>query len=119
MASAPDSTTAQAPALTAVYTSTTAPSKTFTEDLQRSSTTTATEGEEKPQLAATTDAKVAHLASLRSAVKRLQDDVNVFLTARMDDDKAIATKGNGAAARGTRDEEEDNYGEEVVDEVDA
>ncbi len=44
---------------------------------------------------------------------RLQDEVNVFLTARMEEDKALASL---AGVKGDDRKEEENYGEEVGDE---
>ena len=111
------SSTDRTPTLTAVYKSSTAASRTFTEDipvtLPKASTPLPEEGR---QLASTTDAKTVHLSALRSAVKRLQDDVNGFLTARMEADKTSATDGQDTKLEGARDEEEDNNGEEVADE---
>jgi hypothetical protein len=62
-----------------------------------------------------TDDRVAYLAEMQKAVKLLQDDVNVFLTQKMDEDKAGSGNGNG---NGKADDAqaEDYYGEEVVDE---
>lgn len=54
----------------------------------------------------------------------MQDEINVFLTARMEEDnRRLAAQGKGAGGRnggyGGRDareeREEENYGEEVVD----
>ncbi|OQE36164.1 hypothetical protein PENCOP_c012G01838 [Penicillium coprophilum] len=47
-------------------------------------------------------AKQAHLSELQSLVPKLQDQINVFLTERMEEDKKEA-------------KEEENYGEEVVE----
>ena len=52
----------------------------------------------------TTD-RVAYLATLRQKVTELQAQVNTFLTQKMDEDKA------------TDEQEEENYGEEVVDDA--
>lgn len=46
---------------------------------------------------------------------RLQDEVNIFLTGRMEEDKALASS---AGLKGDDRKEEQNYGEEVVDEDD-
>lgn len=67
-----------------------------------------------------TGSRIAHLHSLRSATKFLQDDINTYLTAKMEEDKqAVASNGPDANDRKTkvlRDEEEElNYGEEKVD----
>ncbi|MCJ1384607.1 hypothetical protein MMC17_007725 [Xylographa soralifera] len=56
--------------------------------------------------------KTAYLSALRSAVTHLQEEVNTFLTAKMEEDKAIAVERTGV----TDDKkEEENYGEEVVE----
>ncbi|KAG9546051.1 hypothetical protein KCU97_g21111, partial [Aureobasidium melanogenum] len=86
--------------LTAVYTSPTA-TNTFSSPLQ-SAPTQASSSTEKSQ----------YLADLRQKVAQLQDDINQFLTKKMDQDKA-ATEG---AASKDEDMEEQMYGEEVVDE---
>lgn len=59
-------------------------------------------------------AKVDSLAQTRSSVKKLQEDINVFLTAKMEQDKAA--QGGGAVSKVKDEEEEANYGEEVVEE---
>lgn len=62
-------------------------------------------------------AKTAYLSELRSSVKKTQGDINVFLTAKMEDEKKNATT-NGAPTNGKgKDEvEEEKYGEEDVEE---
>ncbi|PWY90646.1 Gon7-domain-containing protein [Aspergillus heteromorphus CBS 117.55] len=55
--------------------------------------------------------KTAHLAELRARVPDLQNEINVFLTARMEDDKKAAGQTDEKESR-----EEENYGEEVVEE---
>lgn len=84
------------PSLTATYTSPTSSSssRTFTEEL--------------PALLSSpppTADRVAYLAQLSSSLKKMQKDVNDFLTQKMADDKAA----DDAKA-------EETYGEEVVDE---
>ncbi|KAH0388375.1 hypothetical protein KCU89_g16859, partial [Aureobasidium melanogenum] len=86
--------------LTAVYTSPTA-TNTFSSPLQ-SAPTQPSSSTEKSQ----------YLGDLRQKVSQLQDDINQFLTKKMDQDKA-ATEG---AASKHEDIEEQMYGEEVVDE---
>jgi hypothetical protein len=62
-----------------------------------------------------TATKTAYLHELRSSTKKLQEDINVFLTAKMEEDKKVAAT-NGKSAQKTKDEEEEeNYGEEVVE----
>ncbi|KAJ5364797.1 uncharacterized protein N7496_010510 [Penicillium cataractarum] len=56
-------------------------------------------------------AKQSHLTTLQSLVPRLQEEINVFLTERMEEDK----KTQGAISEKEAKEEE-NYGEEVVEE---
>ncbi|KAJ5263832.1 hypothetical protein N7478_011437 [Penicillium angulare] len=55
-------------------------------------------------------AKQAHLAALRSEVPKLQDEINVYLTARMEEDKKAQGQLSEKEAK-----EEENYGEEVVE----
>lgn len=59
-----------------------------------------------------TEEKTAYLSSLRSAVTKLQEEVNAFLTQKMNEDKDAA-----AAPTGESDEkkQEENYGEEIVE----
>jgi H+/gluconate symporter-like permease len=52
-------------------------------------------------------AKQSHLTALQSLVPQLQDQVNVFLTARMEEDKGKISEEEA--------KEEENYGEEVVE----
>jgi hypothetical protein len=87
--------------LTAVYTSPTA-TNTFSSPLQ-STPTQHTDTTEKSQ----------YLADLRDKVAHLQQDINQFLTEKMDQDKA-ATDG---APNTDNNIEEDMYGEEVVDDL--
>ncbi|KAF4770917.1 EKC/KEOPS complex subunit Gon7 [Penicillium solitum] len=53
--------------------------------------------------------KQAHLSALQSLVPKLQDQINVFLTERMEEDKV---QGQISAQEA---KEEENYGEEVVE----
>jgi hypothetical protein len=62
-----------------------------------------------------TKVKVAYLSELRSMVPKLQDEINVFLTERMEEDKKEAeAQGRQLSAKEAK--EEENYGEEVVEE---
>jgi len=81
--------------LTAVYT---APDANKTFDHVISSTT------------GTLEAKQAHLTALLAQVPKLQDEINAFLTERMEEDK----KAGEISAQEAK--EEANYGEEVVEE---
>jgi hypothetical protein len=55
--------------------------------------------------------KEAHLAALQSLVPKLQDEINVFLTERMQEEK----NAQGQAVSEEEAKEEENYGEEVVE----
>lgn len=57
-----------------------------------------------------TNAKIADLAELKEQVPKLQNDINVFLTARMEEDK------KSAEVSEKEKKEEENYGEENVEE---
>jgi ADP-heptose:LPS heptosyltransferase len=59
-----------------------------------------------------TEQRTAHLSSLRSNVIKLQSQVNVFLTKKMED-QAVADAAGKASAK--EKEEEENYGEEIID----
>ncbi|PYI09883.1 hypothetical protein BO78DRAFT_394736 [Aspergillus sclerotiicarbonarius CBS 121057] len=63
-------------------------------------------------------AKVTYLAELRKLVPTIQNDINVFLTERMEDDKKAA-EAQGRQVSDKEAKEEENYGEEVVEEEDA
>jgi len=57
------------------------------------------------------------LAKLRQSAVQMQQDVNTFLTQKMDEDKALEnTKEVQHNAKVDEDKEEDNYGEEVDEE---
>ena len=56
--------------------------------------------------------KTAYLSALRSSVATLQEEVNGFLTAKMEEDKALVST-NGVKV--DEKEEEENYGEEVIE----
>ncbi|RHZ58140.1 uncharacterized protein CDV56_106271 [Aspergillus thermomutatus] len=62
-----------------------------------------------------TKVKVAYLSELRSLVPKLQDEINVFLTERMEEDKKEA-EAQGRQLSEKEAKEEENYGEEVVEE---
>ncbi|KAE8360562.1 Gon7 family-domain-containing protein [Aspergillus caelatus] len=59
--------------------------------------------------------KVAYLSELRKLVPNLQNDINVFLTERMEEDKKLA-EAQGRQISEQERKEEENYGEEVVEE---
>ncbi|KAL1955247.1 hypothetical protein VTO42DRAFT_8906 [Malbranchea cinnamomea] len=66
----------------------------------------------------TPTARTAYLSDLRKAVSALQNEINVYLTARMEEDAKVAQgkDGVGTRQRAQETKEEENYGEEVVDE---
>lgn len=59
--------------------------------------------------------KVAYLAELRQLVPKLQDEINVFLTERMEEDRKAA-EAQGKKGSDKEAKEEENYGEENVEE---
>lgn len=61
-----------------------------------------------------TEEKTEYLSTLRISMVKLQAEVNEFLTARMEEDKASAA---GDVHTVDDKNEEENYGEEVVDEA--
>lgn len=65
-----------------------------------------------------TKQKTAYLSELRKSTKDLQEEINVFLTQKMGEDKAAAsaadTKSKADAAKEAK--EEEMYGEEEVEE---
>ncbi|KAJ5220664.1 uncharacterized protein N7469_009551 [Penicillium citrinum] len=65
---------------------------------------------EVPLSDGTLASKTAHLTTLQSLVPKLQEEINVYLTARMEEDK----KAQGSISEKEAKEEE-NYGEEVVE----
>jgi len=73
--------------------------------------------EEEPTKQLSTAKKVAYLATLRLSVAKLQEDINTFLTQKMDEDKATAVAGFVGTGKGKvridDEQEEENYGEDV------
>ncbi|MCJ1350240.1 MAG: hypothetical protein MMC33_000221 [Icmadophila ericetorum] len=61
----------------------------------------------------TTKERTSYLSSLRASVVKLQEEVNEFLTAKMEEDKLLASNATGKV---DEKKEEENYGEEVVNE---
>ncbi|KAL8762433.1 MAG: hypothetical protein Q9184_001561 [Pyrenodesmia sp. 2 TL-2023] len=84
--------------LSASYTSPST-SKNFTHPLPSSSTKSTAE-------------KTQYLSSLRKSVTQLQEEINTFLTEKMEEDKTLAAK---AGVKIDEKKEEDNYGEENVE----
>ncbi|KAI4185884.1 MAG: hypothetical protein L6R41_003856 [Letrouitia leprolyta] len=84
--------------LTATYTSPSL-SQSFTHPLPSSMTTSTAE-------------KTEYLSNLRQSVTKLQDEINTFLTEKMEEDKALAAK---AGLKVDEKKEEERYGEEDVE----
>ena len=61
----------------------------------------------------TTKENILYLSALRSSVVRLQDEINAFLTSKMEEDKALALNGGGDDKQ-----EEEKYGREIQDNSD-
>lgn len=59
-----------------------------------------------------TEQKTAYLSALRKSVTKLQEDINLFLTQKMEDDKGLAST-DGSKVDDKK--EEENYGEETLD----
>lgn len=87
-------------ALTADYSAPSTASQSFSQTLPACSPTPST------------DERTAYLSSLHASIGKMQDEVNAFLTQKMEEDKKAA--GNAAKAADEAKEEE-NYGEEVVE----
>ncbi len=99
MAPSPDSLTeVSGTTLTADYASPNT-TKTFTYPLPSASNTSIKE-------------KTNYLSALRKSVIKLQEEVNVFLTTKMEEDKALAVN---AGMKADDRAEEENYGEEKVE----
>ena len=60
-----------------------------------------------------TEQKTAYLSALRESVSKLQEDINAFLTKKMEEDKGSAST---AGSKVDDKKEEENYGEENLDE---
>lgn len=58
-----------------------------------------------------TEERTEYLGKLRTSITSIQDQINVFLTHKMEEDNAKA----GAAAAAQDAKEEENYGEETVE----
>ena len=59
-----------------------------------------------------TEEKTVYLSALRKSVVKLQEEVNAFLTTKMEEDKALAAR---AGMKADDKAEEENYGEEKVE----
>jgi len=86
--------------LTAEYRASDAATRSFTQALPSCSPTPATEE------------RTAYLSALHTSVGKMQDEVNAFLTQKMEEDKN-ATGSSADPANEAK--EEENYGEEVVE----
>ena len=60
-----------------------------------------------------TEHKTGYLSALRSSVVKLQEGVNTFLTAKMEEDKMTAPQ---IAGKVDDKKEEEDYGEDIVEE---
>jgi Gon7 family len=60
--------------------------------------------------------KTSYLSELRARTKTIQKDINTFLTAKMEEEKAPAARETKLKQERTKEElEEENYGEEVAE----
>ncbi|KAF2479155.1 hypothetical protein BDY17DRAFT_50729 [Neohortaea acidophila] len=75
----------------------------FTSQLPSESTDTKTQSVQE---------KTEFLQALRTGISQVQGDVNVFLTKRMEEEKAAAGAPSGTAASAREQKEEEMYGEE-------
>ena len=66
-----------------------------------------------PASTSSTEEKTAYLSALRESVTKLQEELNTFLTGKMEEDKALAV---AAGSKVDDKREEENYGEEGGDE---
>lgn len=62
------------------------------------------------------DDKTAYLSSLRSNVSQMQDDINAYLTQKMEEDKAQDAGAAGKRSNKDEDRQEEMYGEEDAEE---
>lgn len=102
----------QPTSLRALYSSPDAPTRTFHHDL--SSSPVASDPSQKDE---NVKAKTAYLSELKGLVSTLQDEINAFLTERMEEDKKSA-EAQGQKVSDKEAKEEENYGEEVVEDDD-
>jgi Gon7 family len=59
--------------------------------------------------------KIAYLGKLRESTKILQEQLNGFLTKKMEEDKAQAGQSRGERSKAQDEIEEENYGEEAAE----
>ena len=59
--------------------------------------------------------KTTYLSALRSSVTTMQNDINVFLTQKMEEDKASESGKDGVKSTTQDDRAEELYGEEDVE----
>ncbi len=60
--------------------------------------------------------KVAYLSELRASTKQLQEEINVFLTQKMEEDKAAANATAAEGPEGGSKEGEDDSKDELMEE---
>ena len=95
------SSTPNNPALQATYTSPTS-TKVFSHPLP-------------PQKTSSTEERTAYLSALRASVSKMQEEVNTFLTEKMEEDNAADAKAGKGGKVVDEQKEEENYGEEGVE----
>ncbi|RAK74995.1 uncharacterized protein BO72DRAFT_460727 [Aspergillus fijiensis CBS 313.89] len=95
--------------LQAIYTAPHQQSQTFTQPIAAPLPATSPSASTDP---AHIQTKITYLAELRKQVPALQNEINIFLTEKMEEDKRAA---DGQLSEKEA-KEEANYGEEVVDE---
>jgi len=61
--------------------------------------------------------RTAYLAELGASTKKLQEDINAFLTVKMEEEKASGAQNgvSGATQKSGEELEEENYGEEAAE----
>ena len=107
----------QTPLLCARYRSPTCDEKSFNKAF-RSLTTSSHENQDSTGSLSkdSTAAKIAYLSALRSAVTRLQEEVNVFLTEKMEEDKVDPKSGPGTRVSPTKEHYDEDDGAEDIEE---
>lgn len=60
--------------------------------------------------------KVSYLSELRASTKHLQEEINVFLTQKMEEDKATASVADTGGPEGDKKKEEDKSKDELMEE---
>lgn len=89
-------------------------SPTDTKQFQHALNTTVT----TPNTQLDNKSQTTYLSQLRASTKNLQDDINDFLTQKMEEDKKNSLEVSVTRSKTKEEVEEENYGEEVVDDDD-